>query len=117
VPLHLYKEGGLDPLQVGSRAYPVGFANKSRKKSGILTDYTHARNVRATTADRLDYKTEPFDGQFWCSTYAPFWWRLTNQKHIYSSSTLWETINLESYFVPEVQIKPHVSHQLFDLIG
>jgi hypothetical protein len=27
--LHLYKVGGLDPLQVGSRVNPVVFANKS----------------------------------------------------------------------------------------
>jgi hypothetical protein len=52
VALHLYKEGGLDPLQVVSQANPVILANKSCEKLGTLTYSTHARTVRATTVDR-----------------------------------------------------------------
>jgi hypothetical protein len=62
--LHLYKGGGLDALQVVSRANPAVLANKSREKLGTLTDSAHARTVRATTANRLR-------GHFVCSTYAP----------------------------------------------
>jgi hypothetical protein len=35
----------------------------------------------------------------------------------YFSSTLKKTINLASYFVPEVQIKLDVSYRLFNLVG
>jgi hypothetical protein len=51
VALHLYKGGGLDSLQVGSRVNPAGLANKSRKKFGTLTNSVHARTVWATMAD------------------------------------------------------------------
>jgi hypothetical protein len=54
VALHLYKGGGLDQLQVVSRANLVVLANKSRKKLGTLTDSAHARTVHATTTDRPD---------------------------------------------------------------
>jgi hypothetical protein len=72
-PFIYIKGGGLDPLQVGSRANPAGFANKSRKKSGTLTDSVHARTVRAATADNPDrapsgprgYRPH---GHYWCST-------------------------------------------------
>jgi hypothetical protein len=64
VALHLYKGGGLDPLQVVSRANPAVLANKSREKLETLTDSAHARTVHTTTADRPQV-------YFWCSTYAP----------------------------------------------
>ena len=64
VALHLYKGGGLDPLQVVSRANPTVLANKSREKLGTLTNSAHARTVCAITADRPR-------GHFWSSTYAP----------------------------------------------
>jgi hypothetical protein len=51
MPFHLYN---LDPLQVGSRVNPAGFANKSRNKSGTLTDSTHTRLVLAAMAYSLD---------------------------------------------------------------
>jgi hypothetical protein len=54
VALHLYKGGGLDPLQAVSRVNPVVLGNKSREKLGTLTDSAHARTVRATTADCPD---------------------------------------------------------------
>jgi hypothetical protein len=65
VALHLYKGGGLNPLQVVSRANPAVLANKSCGKLGTLTDSAHARTVRTTTADR------PRD-TFLCSTYVPY---------------------------------------------
>jgi hypothetical protein len=52
VALHIYKGGGLDPLQAGSRVNPADLANKFYKKLGILTD--SARADCATTADCLD---------------------------------------------------------------
>jgi hypothetical protein len=52
VTLHLYKGGGLDPLKTDFRVNPVVLGNKSHEKLGTLTDSTHARTVRATTADR-----------------------------------------------------------------
>jgi hypothetical protein len=54
VALHLYKGGGLDPLQTVSRVNPTVLGNKSREKLGTLTDSTHARTVRATTTDCPD---------------------------------------------------------------
>jgi hypothetical protein len=54
VALHLYKGGGLDPLQTDFRVNPAVLGNKSRKKLVTLTDSVHARTVRATTADRPD---------------------------------------------------------------
>jgi hypothetical protein len=54
VVLHLYKRGGLDPLQTDFRVNPVVLGNKSRKKLGTLTDSAHARTVCATTVDRPD---------------------------------------------------------------
>jgi hypothetical protein len=67
VALHLYKGGGLDLLQVVSRANPAVLANESREKFGTLTDSAHARIVRATTVDRPR-------GRFVCSIYAPAFW-------------------------------------------
>jgi hypothetical protein len=52
VALHLYKGGGLDPLQTDFRVNPTVLGNKSREKLGTLTDSAHARTVRATTAER-----------------------------------------------------------------
>jgi hypothetical protein len=54
VALHLYKGGGLDPLQTDFRVNHAFLGNKSHKKLGTLTDSAHARTVRATTADRPD---------------------------------------------------------------
>ena len=54
VALHLYKGGGLDPLQTDFRVNPAVLGNKSREKLGTLTDSVHARTVRATTADCPD---------------------------------------------------------------
>jgi hypothetical protein len=54
VALHLYKGGGLDPLQTVSRVNPAVLGNKSREKLGTLTDSAHARTVRAPSADRPD---------------------------------------------------------------
>ena len=54
VALHLYKGGGLDPLQTDFRVNPAVLGNKSREKLGTLTDSAHARTVRATTADSPD---------------------------------------------------------------
>jgi hypothetical protein len=44
----------MNPLQVGSRANPAAFANKSRKKLGTLTDSAHVRTVHVATADYPD---------------------------------------------------------------
>jgi hypothetical protein len=71
--LHLYKREGLDPLQVGFRAYPVDFANKSRKKSETLTDFAHTQTVRAATDDSPDLglsglRVGPSTWQKQCST-------------------------------------------------
>jgi hypothetical protein len=46
VALHLYKGGGLNPVQTVFRANPVVLDNKSREKLGTLTDSAHARTVR-----------------------------------------------------------------------
>jgi hypothetical protein len=46
VALHLYKGGGLDPLQTVSRANHAVLGNKSHEKLGTLTDSAHARTVR-----------------------------------------------------------------------
>jgi hypothetical protein len=54
VALHLYKGGGLDPLQTVSRVNPAVLGNKSREKLGTLTDSAHVRTVRAITADCPD---------------------------------------------------------------
>lgn len=52
--LHLYKGGGLDPLQVSSRVKLTGLANNSCKKIGTPTDSAHAWTVRATKANNPD---------------------------------------------------------------
>jgi hypothetical protein len=70
VALHLYKGGGLDSLQVVSRANPAVLANKSREKLETLTDFAHARTVRATTVDRPALRPDRPRGCFLCSTYA-----------------------------------------------
>jgi hypothetical protein len=54
VALHLYKEGGLDPLQTDFRVNPTVLGNKSREKLGTLTVSAHAWTVRAATADSPD---------------------------------------------------------------
>jgi hypothetical protein len=54
VALHLYKGGGLDPLQTVFRVNPVVLGNKSHEKLGTLTDSAHARTVYAITADYPD---------------------------------------------------------------
>jgi hypothetical protein len=56
VALHLYKGGGLDPLQVVSRANPAVLANKSCKKLGTLIDSVHMRTVCTTTVDHPDHE-------------------------------------------------------------
>jgi hypothetical protein len=66
--LHLYKGGGLDPLQTVSRVNPVVLGNKSREKLGTLTDSTHARTIRATTADRSGSGLDRPRGSFWFPT-------------------------------------------------
>jgi hypothetical protein len=71
VALHLYKGGGLDPLQTDFRVNPTVLGNKSREKLGTLTDSPHARTVRATTADRLASGPDRPRGPFWLPTYAP----------------------------------------------
>jgi hypothetical protein len=62
VALHLYKGGGLDPLQTVSRVNPAVLGNKSREKLGTLTDSAHAWTVqpRGRTVRSI-----------WFSTYAP----------------------------------------------
>jgi hypothetical protein len=60
----------MDPLQVGSRVNLVGLANKSRKKSGTLTDSAHARTVRAATADHPASGPNRLLSQTRCSTKA-----------------------------------------------
>jgi hypothetical protein len=76
VALHLYKGGGLDPLQVVSRVNPADLANKTRNKLVILTNFVHAWTVRATPKDRQDRGLSDLQG--WTihqpkagSTYAP----------------------------------------------
>jgi hypothetical protein len=56
VTLHLYKEGGLYPLQVGYRVNPVELANKSCKKYETLTDFVHARTICVAMADSPDHE-------------------------------------------------------------
>jgi hypothetical protein len=51
VALHLYKGGGLDPLQTDFRVNPTVLGNKSHEKLGTLTVSAQARTVRAATAD------------------------------------------------------------------
>jgi hypothetical protein len=65
VALHLYKGGGLDPLQTVSRVNPVVLGNKSREKLGTLTVYAHARTVRTANrpASRPDRPRAPFGFQ------------------------------------------------------
>jgi hypothetical protein len=46
VALHLYKGGGLDPLQTDFQVNPAVLGNKSHEKLGTLTDSAHARTVR-----------------------------------------------------------------------
>jgi hypothetical protein len=50
-------------LQVDSQINPAGLANKSRKKSGTLTDSAQTRTVCAAMAD------SPDRGRFLRSTY------------------------------------------------
>jgi hypothetical protein len=45
IALHIYRGGGLDPLQAISQANSADLANQSRKKVGTLTDPMHARTV------------------------------------------------------------------------
>jgi hypothetical protein len=76
VALHLYKGGGLDPLQTDFRVNPVVLGNQSREKLGTLTDSAHARTVRATTANSPDrgpsgLRAGPSARHIWSPTYAP----------------------------------------------
>lgn len=68
VAIHLYKGGRSGPVQVGSRVNPVCLANKSRKKIRILTDSTHTRTVRATTANADCPSSDRVPGQKVCLT-------------------------------------------------
>jgi hypothetical protein len=72
VALHLYKGGGLDLLQTVSRDNPAVLGNKSHEKLGTLTEYAHARTVRATTADRPASGPDRPCCHFLCSTDAPY---------------------------------------------
>jgi hypothetical protein len=51
VPLHIYRGGGQDQLQIVSRAYLVAFANKFHKKRAVVTNFVHTRIVCAVTVD------------------------------------------------------------------
>jgi hypothetical protein len=62
VALHLYKGGGLDPLQIDFRVNPVVLGNQSREKLGTLTDSTHARTVRATPPRTVRTADHPASG-------------------------------------------------------
>jgi hypothetical protein len=100
VPLHLHKEGGLDPFQVGSQTNPAEFANKNRKKSGTLTDFVPARTIRAATANRpgirvgrsacfgAQHMPLPFGGD-------------GRTKSTYTTSTLRETTDLTCHFATD----------------
>jgi hypothetical protein len=46
VALHLYKGGGLDPLQTDFRVNPAVLGNKSREKLRTLTDSARADRPR-----------------------------------------------------------------------
>jgi hypothetical protein len=54
VALHIYKGGGLDPLQTVFQVNHVVLGNKSHEKLGTLTDSAHTRTVHATTVDCPD---------------------------------------------------------------
>jgi hypothetical protein len=69
IALHLYKGGGLDPLQTVSRANPTVLGKKSRDNLGTLTDSTHARTIRIV--DRPASGLDRPRCHFLCSTYAP----------------------------------------------
>jgi hypothetical protein len=60
VTLHLYKGGGLDPVQTVSRANPVVLGNKSCEKLGTLTD--------SASRGPSDLRAGPSARHFWCST-------------------------------------------------
>jgi hypothetical protein len=80
VVLHLYKGGGLDPLQVVSGVNPADLANKSRKKLETLTDSAHVWTVRVTTADRPASEPDRPHGHFVFNVcLLVFWWRLMNE--------------------------------------
>jgi hypothetical protein len=83
VALHLYKGGGLDPLQTDFWVNLEVLGNKSHEKLGTLTDSAHARTVCATTADRPASGPDRPRDTFGLQHMPPaFWWRLTNQKHM-----------------------------------
>jgi hypothetical protein len=79
IVLHIYiyiEGGGLDPLQLISRANSADLANKSHKKLGTLTDSARVWTVRAISADCPDHgpsglEVGPSARPFWCPTYAP----------------------------------------------
>jgi hypothetical protein len=54
VYLSIYKEEGLDPLQINFRANSANLANNRSTKLGTLICSAHARTVRPTGADRPD---------------------------------------------------------------
>jgi hypothetical protein len=105
----------MDLLQVGSRVNLACLANKSRKKFETLTDYVHARTVRAATTDSPDHgpSASPISGVNICRF--AFWWRLTKQKHMYCQQSS-ETIDLTSHHVPEVRTNLDASRRLFNPI-
>jgi hypothetical protein len=74
IALHLYKGGGLDPLQTDFRVNPAVLGNKSREKLGTLTDSTHAQTVRATTADRLASRPDRPRDTFGLQHMPPAFW-------------------------------------------
>jgi hypothetical protein len=67
-PFIYIKGRDLDLLQVSFRVNSVCLANKSRKKIGILTESTHTRTVRATTANADCPSSDRLPGQKVCLT-------------------------------------------------
>jgi hypothetical protein len=64
VALHIYKGGGLDPLQVGSRVNLACLANNSCKKSRTITNSAHTQTVRVATADSPDRGPSGLKGSY-----------------------------------------------------
>jgi hypothetical protein len=63
VALHLYKEGGLDPLQTDFRVNPAVLGNKSREKLGTLTDSAHTPPPRTVRPRDRTVRTALFSVQ------------------------------------------------------
>jgi hypothetical protein len=103
----------LESLQVSSRVNFVGLANKSCNKSGTLTDSMHGRSVslrRTVRTVRMVF----FGAQYMSLCLLV---EFDEPKAHILAALFKKTINLVSYFVPEVQIKPDVSYRLFNLVG